>query len=515
MSKQSKNDMDNILYKIPVVRTILKKIRFFHTIQKSLKWCHKEVDLKEISKTFPPASEKIELHCSWITEAYAPSNIDNLISSLKKLGWEKAEMGAGDEKNLTEWIVEERNLSFSDSWMSGGLILSHNDLRFSAVNKRYAKLPKGVDYANLSIRNIASSLTIVTIQFIYCEEITNDLCRIFYKSYKTKVKYHPSVFRAKGARYLGVVGQKRRALKKKIDAIHTELYAWFSKNLPGHFSLSAAGVFPTADLITSRLYEQNKESDIHHRDHYANLLFDYAVDVWRCKKDAALEFRLPWCKTKNKIAALFGNYNKLTQNTNEYGGKGRLGLTNKLNLLFDKTMSLWAIHNLLLSYEQQLSAIRDRAISHTKGTKKAIKNLETIRNHFLAISTDVQAIGNDVAAFVKKVNRYSHEAIDFEPPHYYKRNNSIALVEFLRKQSEIRTEQLIKLELRVTQAIITSGNLISSIMNLRVQRSVYLLTLIIVLLTIITVFWRDPLPLEMQQQLNRLNELIVRLLQKM
>lgn len=488
-SKQLKKK-NSFWQKIPILKTVLKRWDFYRTIQESLHWHHNERDPKEIIKTVPPEGENIELHCTWVSEAFEPSNIDQLIKTLKKLGWDKPEKDIGNKESLTAWIRQGRNLGLGSSWINGGIILNRGDnSRFIASDIRRTKLPNMVDYGYLTIRNITSSLTLVTVLFVFNDEASSSLNGLFASSYSTRVKYQPSLLKSKGATYIGPVEQKRQAIRKELDNFHSTLYGWFSKNLPGHFSSLGATEFPTVDLITSRLYEQQSEDTQRLNEHYSDLLFEYGVEVWKCKTESTLELHLPWRRTEQPIATLFGNYDKLTENNEAYGGKDRAGLVNKLQLAFDRTMALWATHNLLLSDERNLSAIRDRASFKIKRTREAIKNLNFIKQHLLSISMDTQAVANDVSELSKVKSRYSHDTLDFEPPFYYKKNTVYPdLVELLRKQAEMRTEQLIKLESRVNKIIISSGNLTSAIANLRLAWWVAFLTLVVTIFTFLLFF---------------------------
>lgn len=373
MTKSEQSKKDSFWRKIPVVSTVLKRWDFYKITRDSLRWHRDKHDPKELAKTMPPDTENIELHCVWVSEAYSPSNINRLIATLKKLGWDTPEKNIGERESLTGWIRQGRSFGLGSSWKNGGIILSRGDnARFFGSDIRRAKLPHGVEYGYLSIRNITSSLTLVTIQFVLNDEAAASLNTPFNGTYRTKVEYRPSMLNSKGAAYIGAVEQKRRAIQKELDIIHSNFHDWFRKNLPGYFASLGTGDFPTIDLITSRLYEQPSDEDKKFKEHYTDLMFDYGVEIWKCKTDSNLELRLPCRRADRPIAALFGNYDKLTENNETYGGKNRSGLVNKLHLAFGETMALWTTQNLLLSYESQLSGIRDRASFQTKGTGAAI-----------------------------------------------------------------------------------------------------------------------------------------------
>lgn len=489
MSHQSKRR--NYWRKIPIVGALLKKWDFYKTAQNLLKWHQNERDSQELERTIPPKSENIELHCAWVSEAYGPSEVDSLINNLKEMGWDRPERNIGSKESLTAWIRRARNSSLGSSWRNGGIILSHSDDgELLGADIRRTKLPNGVDYGYLTLRNVTSSLTLVTIQFVFDDETGSSLNKLFNDSYRTKVKYRSSFLKSKGATYIGAVEQKRQAIKNELDNIHANLHKWFNKNLPGYFAAVDRNNFPTVDLITSRSYEQQSEDMDKLQEHHTDLIFDYGVESWKCKTDKNLELRLSWRGTKIPSAVIFGNYEKLTEGNETYGGKNRDGLANKLHTTFDRTMTLLTTHNLLLSYERQLSAIRDRISFKIKRTRDAIKNLNFIKQYFLSISTDIQIVGNDIAELSKAKNRYTHDVLDFAPPFYKKTGENIYpnFIELLRQQTEMRTEQLSNLEYRVNKAIAASGNLISAIANLRIQRIVFWFTVFTAILTLVSIF---------------------------
>lgn len=489
MTKSEQSKKDSFWRKIPLVGTALKKWDFYKITHDSLRWHRTNKDPKELARTTPPQDENLELNCTWVVEAFSPSNIEGLIASLKNLGWDTPINHSFASGSLTDWIRRGRSSSLGSSWINGGIIRSYGDKsQFFGSDTRWAKLPRGVDYAHLSIRNITSSLTLVSILFIFDDQTAGALKKPFGGTFKTKMKYRAPIWNSKGATYIDAVVQKKQAIQKERDAIHANLHKWFRQNLPGYFSSLGTNEFPTVDLITSHLYEQSPEEETRRKEHYTDLLFDYSVEVWKSKTDTNLELRLPWGRTERANVILFGNFNKLTENNDTYGGKTRSALATKLLLSFDATMALWTTHNLLSSYESQLAALRDKAIFKMKGTGAAIHNLDFIRQRFLSISTDAQAVGNDIAVLVANKNMYAADALDFEPPSYYKTRNTYPdFVELLRQQAEMRTAALVKLENRVNETITTSGELTSAIANLRIQRTVLWFTIFAAILTLVSI----------------------------
>lgn len=131
--------------------------RFRRSVQQSLTWHHAERDPREAHSSTPPADERIELQCVWVTEAYTPSRIDGLITSLKKRGWDKAAFSLGMDTSLVEQIQQSRRAGNLTSWMNAGVILAPGDDSFPGAERRYAELPAGVAYGRLVVRAVTGT----------------------------------------------------------------------------------------------------------------------------------------------------------------------------------------------------------------------------------------------------------------------------------------------------------------------------------------------------------------------
>jgi hypothetical protein len=462
-------------------------LKFRKGVQESLEWHHTERDPKEIKQSTLPKSENIELHCVWVTEAYTPSNVNGLIKSIKKLGWDKPERSISTGSSLIDRIQETRSVSNRTAWMNAGVVLAPGDARFPVGDKRFAKLPPGVDYCRLSLRNVTSSLTLMTMQFVLTDECGSSLNELMNAQYETKVEYHPSVWRSKNASFSGVIDQKKQAVEEQRNKIHQGLYKWFGRSLPGHYALLDGAAYPTVDLITSRKYVRKEDDDRLRKDGYMDIVFGSVTETWTCKENENLELRLPWLGTGQPIATLFGNYGKLTEGIDVYGGRDRAALTNKLHMDFDATAGVWATHNLLLSYEQGLATVRDRATSRAMSVRKALKDITYIRKQYVALSRDVQAVSSDIATLAGSSRHYSSDTLDFLPPVYL-RKASPDFVETLRVQDESRAKQLDVIEARVGKTVLASGDLATAVANIRIQRYVFWLTVIIAIFTLVAIF---------------------------
>jgi hypothetical protein len=328
------------LKNLPLIRSILKDLRFYKNVKDDLKWYHSTRDKQITLETTPPKTENIELHCAWVTEAFTPSKINRLVESLRKLGWYNSTDAISTGKDLIDWVTNRQNLGGGSAWINGGLITTNrNQGNFILGHYRYARLPKGVSFGRLSLHHVTSSLTLVTVQFVFNDEIGHSLNRPLNDKYETKVDYDRSGLKFKAALFNEVDRQKQQAVKEKIEAIHANLYSWFSVNLPGHFSSSKAKVLPTVDLITSKEYKQEIDSGSQIRNDYLSILLTQDADIWKYTKNDAIELRVN-TRSNKATALLFGNLNDMRKYSNEYGCKIREALTASLWSLPQKLDSL-------------------------------------------------------------------------------------------------------------------------------------------------------------------------------
>jgi hypothetical protein len=478
---------------LPFVRTMRNNLQFYKHVQSSLRWYHDDRDPKRLLETAPPDSEKIEIHCTWVTEAFTPSNISHLIESLRTLGWDTPSGGVESDPSLSEWILQGRSHGGGSSWCDGGFIFPPEKAgSLFPGRKRIAALPSGVDYGRLFVHNITSSLTLVTIQFVFDDNTAQCLNKPLRSLYRTKAKYRWRGVKLCVASFNDPIHPKGQAVDNERNAIHARIYLWFRENLPGHYSSLKPLTLPTVDLITSLEYQRPDENEYTYKHDYLGMLFGPAAEFWR-SKGGNLELVISSRKDKH-ASILFGNYNDLID-----GDKSRGALINLVDDL-DTSLGVWAAHDLLSNFELQLCGIRDRATSPISGTRRALKNLDYIRHRFVSISTDVQVICDDLVRRVQSVSSYSDGEVDFDPPSRMKAYCP-SFQELMRQQDQMRIKRLEKLESRVNNAIISSGNLASAVTNLRLQRNMNWLTVIMAVLALFSIF-RDQIMKYVMSVLN-------------
>lgn len=478
-----KTKLINIFRSTPFFSSLIKNREFYDRTLDSIKF-HRERDQKDDEKT-SPKNDNIKLHCIWVSEVFTPSTLESLISSLGNMGWNYCDNELGDKLALSEWIVQNRSNLMGSGWINGGIVLNYADKgRFIGAGIRRSNLPKFVDYCHLSIRNITSSLTILTLQFVIKEDY-HDLTPLLKEgTYQTKVEYKKSGIIYRGASYINIEQQKRTALKDKLDQMNDELYSWFSTNLSGLYSQNSIN-HPTVNLITSDEYKLLDSSK--HTQSYIDLLFPYGTEIWSAEKELPVSLISKSLTSSPDPLLLFGNFKDLTLDNKSYGGETTEGLVNKLNSYLERNIDLLALHTSLVTHEKILTSIRDKSLSETKGLNQTIKDLNKIKTSFLSVSNDIQLMADDVLDLTNSKNKYSYDCVDFEPPKYYEGRIS-NLLEVLRQQDEMRIKFLRNLITAVGSSINSDINLNSTIINLKIQRTTIVLTLFTILLSILALW---------------------------
>jgi hypothetical protein len=148
-----------------------------------LKW-YRERDGDENASLNPPDDENIRMHCLWTTEIYTPSQIDNLLSGLARLGWGRDDLLP--DRDVAQWVRRSREGSLGGGWLNVGVIARPGDKRFWRA--RSADLPEHVDYAFVRIFSLTSAVTCVVVNFVLDEHYAAQFESILRRQHRTTTK---------------------------------------------------------------------------------------------------------------------------------------------------------------------------------------------------------------------------------------------------------------------------------------------------------------------------------------
>lgn len=470
----------------------------------ALKYHHEQADPEDNRNTTPPEDECIEIHSIWVAECYAPSHTDDLLSSIKELGWDQEKITDFFTGGVTGWLEEGRRSPFGGSWLNLSVIVKPGQKSFIGTDLKVAELPVGVDYAQGYAFNVLSSLTIITIQFVLTDETATTLEGPLRASVHTTVEQEGDV-----KRFMTVPNQKQEAVEKVRVELRQSCASWFKNNLPGLFSNNTlGGDFPTCEFITlqqSRPFDRPSD-DMPHDSYLWLLGMDYDSDAWDNPDLAGLRLEVPFGGYQKHPYSLVlaGKKDEIApkEDFRMYGGRNRSGYAGWLSNRIDNLLVIWTLHALLRAYEQQLASLRDQAgaLDLRRLTNTAEK-LQSMQADLVQLSGDLLPLSSELTDFSEAEERFVRYAEEFRPVMTFLRVRDLRLLENLRQSILDRSKRVRGLEAEVRQVLMTIGTIASTISqersassqeratdeNLRLQSQVERLTRVLVVLTIVLV----------------------------
>jgi hypothetical protein len=103
-----------------------------------------ERDAEQNEQSQPPDDEEVRVHCIWAIEFYGPGQHEQLLDSIRRLGWDREDgMFGPDRESLAGWINRSRSSVFGAGWLNLSIITRPSDAKFALGAQRHAWLPRG------------------------------------------------------------------------------------------------------------------------------------------------------------------------------------------------------------------------------------------------------------------------------------------------------------------------------------------------------------------------------------
>lgn len=282
--------------------------------------------------------------------------------------------------------------------------------------------------------------------------------------------------------------------------IYRKCADWVKEHIPGYFCSNNSSFCPlTCDLITFKQYEpfeaekQNKWSL--YKSYVGILDFDSEYHIWRTDDIHGLYLQVdnPRNKYPNCIT-LTGNIDNILSNTdtNAYGKDHESQILNWFRYL-DKTFATWALHVLSLDIEKQLLKTRDLYGSvDIHFSDKAVNRLFELDHTYSSLQRNLVAFANDLKNYCKREHTFMHDIFEFKPIKDRKYNNE--LFGNVRQNLLMRSDELISIESQINSSASRLGQIITSMSNdklarsnLKLQKQVAIISVLVLLLTIVQV----------------------------
>lgn len=466
-------------------------------LEEALKYCHEKSDPKENLETTPPSDEKIRILCIWAFEVFPPEYIENFDKSIEKLGWGEEKIEAADY--FQETLYSMRHQNYARGWINLGYIVDEsNESIMSGVRK--GKLPKGVKQINASIFQPIPSTTILICQFIFQDELACNIEKVLRKEYKTYLQENK-----KSVSFIRPENQKRNAIKLELEFLNSICSNWLKENFNGLYSYSFINEnHPTCHLIT---LEKNipfeKNDDTRHYNSYMSILnLNNIYDGWIDKKQNGLYLSISsWRDSVRKSLVL--SYNEQSNKILEeehikmYGYDKSSATLNSLTHGLDNNLGIWVLNVLLNSYSYKINSLRDLyGNSNKKNFKQSLSTLSELDHEVVQVQKNIIPFISEMKYFCKDNSNF----IGKEFISLANKTNSISeLFQNIKSSIQFQIELLEQNQkmLKETSTAVreVNGLLVSDKIaetNIKLQKSIKLMTIVILILTCITTFYSLP-----------------------
>lgn len=448
-----------------------------------LEWARKN-DQEKNKETRPPDEEQIQLHCLWATEFYTSSHAEDLVSAFVKLGWD---MDDGSN-NPASWTEQIRTSPSMGGCRNLGTLVPPNSQRLFLFQGHKIELPDHVKYATAYLFSISPSITCIVINFIFDADyrlIYDRALREYYHSYQRKLR--------RGWSDESPIFQKRDRIIELRKDIRKKTKKWFASNIPSVYCKADEldKHFPTCEFITLRNTEPFSENTIERKGKdWLDLLGIYHDwHAWDSNEINGLKFAWPIMRSEeNLFHSVVSASEKSLMNIDMsmYGGHESSNYISLLNLKISELMSRWACLSLLRIHEERLFKIRDS--KNYKDSNKKILIMLKNTQALVSESLDISTFAPELIRFAKEKLNFHYDGDTFIQSRIFGDIEPISLIEGLSRSIEFGSIRLLKLDRSLKGLIIEQVNLLSISENIKLQKRMTWLTVIMTFLTIIMTY---------------------------
>ncbi|KLE09132.1 hypothetical protein AF80_07820 [Aliarcobacter butzleri L355] len=467
--------------------------------EEELKYCHANIDPKENLETTPPFDEKIKIPSIWVFEVFPPEYIENFDKSIEKLGWGEEKIGGLDY--FQETLHSMRHQNYARGWINLGYIVDEsNESIMSGIRK--GKLPEGVKQINASIFQPIPSTTILICQFLFQEKLANNIEKALRKKYNTYIQKNK-----KSVSFISTENQKRIEIQLELEFLNGICCKWMKEKFHGLYASSFINEnHPVCNLIT---LEKNipfeKNDDTNHYNSYLSILnLNNIYEGWIDKSRDGLYLTISSDRDSIREKLIL-SYNEQTnkilsdKNIKMYGDNKASATLNSLTHSLDNTLGTWVLHVLLNSYSYKINDLRDLyGKSNKKSLKQSISTLSELDYEVLQAQKNIIPFISEMKHFCKDNFSFMHNIKEFialenrtdNPRELFKNiKSSIKFqIELLEQNQKMLKET--STAVREVNGLLVSDKIAET--NIKLQKSIKWMTIVILILTCITTYYSLP-----------------------
>ena len=446
----------------------------------------RELDHERNAETTPPDEEHVDLCCIWATEFYTPGQMGALRNNLLRFEEEtlrSMHTGWDTRSNLEEMLRSPT----AGHWVDLGIWTPEDSPMRPLMQHRVVKLPDGVAHAQGKVLAVSPSIIAVVVCFVFDEGITDMFDRALRKDRQAYGVRYPG-----GIRYHGPANQKAEYIQQTREALSVKAEGWFKMNIPGVFSSGVLpGPIPTCELVRLRSGEPFPPQGTYgfrEMEYLFALGYAYDADAWWDTAIPALKFgdhMRSETSPPHHSAIAINEQRWLDADMEAYGAEPRNRLINYTWHFMPELLCMWALWPFIQGYNERVNMVRNSSDFRIADRNSIQRIWRNFQNHINNLS-DVEAVSSDLLedAFppwnIRQVARQFRPCLEF--PSTENPNLGARLTSAITNQAK----WLRSAENSLMNQLTSLGSTIASYENVRLQKRVAVLTIVIVILTILT-----------------------------
>jgi hypothetical protein len=443
-----------------------------------------ERDDRDNKKTTPPQDERVWTPTIWVIEAFTPPLIHKLEEGANRLAWTAD--GHSINEDFLSKIGEMRSAAGSSGWVNVGYVVAPtNGPKWPF--QREAPLPPGVQSLRPTLIQPFSSTTLLCCQFVLDEHLAKSIEEPLRATYKTQREQ----LGGKRYRQWTVEHVKEREVQTSRAYVRSVCTAWVREYFPGFFASSLGGEeLPTFELVLFAAHEEFSVSTIREQPEWLRLLgCEAAYDNWKCE-EASLYMSLGERRGASRAVTVFGNVRKIAEGK-DLAGHGSDSADQVVNWMsdFDRTFATLALSRIGDALVLEMARLRDEFGELDMASDSTVlwqweRRLSQLQRTALPFVADIKG-------YCKHEPFFLHDLYEFQEERT--RGDPIRLFRGLRWRLKGTAKAISQGERQLRAIAAQAGRLLSSISNekvaatnIRLQRAMLLLTIVILALTFVT-----------------------------
>jgi hypothetical protein len=431
-----------------------------------------------------PPNEHPRLRSLWVADVFPPSRLPALLAGLKKHGWDEPRFSP--YPSISDAILSARRDHRAWSWRVNRLVPPDPGRSFLMPDELPTELPAGVIRVLVSVHQPIPSVAVLVVYFVFGEKTAAEIEAPFPRR-KSEDVFNDSWHGRPPSRRV------KRDVDRVRDLLRRRCLEWTASRLPGLFAGSEQSM--TAEFITLEEGQPFENGVSTWRPEYMHVLGMHLHGASAVHPGDLRLAPLPDLSWTRAGLLLAGRNDDVAEAAADPGDisyqPGRS--VERAEKVFEDGMVFWALWVQLKHYTARFSALRDAVagLSSADPTAEA-KRLVGIQREFVTLLNDAVPFASELRALADDQSWFDNNCPDFRPLEHPLGMQARAPFDGLREQTRAGADHLTRLISEVREVTTTTATMLNAIgqdqatrANLSLQRSVWFLTVVTVLLALL------------------------------